>query len=156
MSAQQARDALLAEAAALFRTYEASHLVRGPEHAEKAERNAEIAGRIESALASLPAEAQGDGAVAQVVLIDGHAANIPRNRMVTWYEDVPNEGTLLYTRASPPAVKVPDGWKLVPVEPTPEMRHEGACARMMSRDVGFIWKRMLSAAPTVSAQKGEG
>lgn len=41
---------LLEEAANLFRFYEQSHRSRGPEHLEKAERNAEIAGRIEKAL----------------------------------------------------------------------------------------------------------
>ncbi len=42
----------LEEAAALFRSYEQSHRARGPEHLEKAERNAEIAARIEAALAA--------------------------------------------------------------------------------------------------------
>lgn len=41
---------LLIESAELFRFYEDSHRKRGPEHLEKAERNAEIAGRIERAL----------------------------------------------------------------------------------------------------------
>lgn len=41
---------LLKEAAALFRFYEDSHRKRGVEHLEKAERNAEIAKRIETAL----------------------------------------------------------------------------------------------------------
>jgi hypothetical protein len=41
---------LLKESAALFRTYEESHRARGPEHLEKANRNADIAGRIEATL----------------------------------------------------------------------------------------------------------
>jgi hypothetical protein len=41
---------LLLEARALFRTYEESHRKRGPEHLEKAERNADIAKRIEECL----------------------------------------------------------------------------------------------------------
>jgi hypothetical protein len=41
---------LLQESAKLFRFYEESHRKRGPEHLEKAERNAEIAKRIEEAL----------------------------------------------------------------------------------------------------------
>lgn len=41
---------LLKEAAELFRFYEDSHRKRGDEHLEKAERNAEIAKRIEAAL----------------------------------------------------------------------------------------------------------
>lgn len=41
---------LLKEAAELFRFYENSHRQRGPEHTEKAERNADIAKRIELAI----------------------------------------------------------------------------------------------------------
>jgi hypothetical protein len=44
--------ALLKESAELFRFYEQSHRMRGPEHLEKANRNAEIAGRIESMLSA--------------------------------------------------------------------------------------------------------
>jgi hypothetical protein len=44
--------ALLKESAELFRFYERSHRVRGPEHLEKANRNAEIAGRIEAMLSA--------------------------------------------------------------------------------------------------------
>lgn len=46
----QAMERLLTEAAELFRTYEQSHRVRGPEHLAKAERNADIASRIEHEL----------------------------------------------------------------------------------------------------------
>lgn len=46
-----AMEALLRESAELFRFYEESHRKRGPEHLEKAERNADIAGRIEELLA---------------------------------------------------------------------------------------------------------
>ena len=42
--------ALMREAAELFRFYEASHRARGPEHLAKAERNADIATRIEAVL----------------------------------------------------------------------------------------------------------
>ena len=35
-------------------------------------------------------------AVAQVVLVDGHKANVPSNRMLTALRDLPQEGTLLY------------------------------------------------------------
>lgn len=41
---------LLSEAAQLFRFYEQSHRQRGPEHAQKADRNAEVARRIEATL----------------------------------------------------------------------------------------------------------
>lgn len=45
-------EALLKEAATLFRKYEESHRERGPEHLAKAEVNGEIAGRIEAVLNS--------------------------------------------------------------------------------------------------------
>jgi len=55
-------------------------------------------------------------------------------------------------------VAVPDGWKLVPVEPTDAMilgpgalRTDGKVARI-HRDV---WKRMLAAAPTAPAAQGD-
>lgn len=41
---------LLIESAATFRFYEDSHRKRGPEHLAKADRNADIASRIETAL----------------------------------------------------------------------------------------------------------
>ena len=43
-------ETLLKEAAELFRVYEDSHRRRGVQHLEKAERNAEIAARIEAVL----------------------------------------------------------------------------------------------------------
>lgn len=43
-------ETLLNEAAMLFRKYEESHRVRGPEHLAKAEVNADIAKRIEDTL----------------------------------------------------------------------------------------------------------
>ncbi len=57
--AQGAHVELLKESAELFRFYEQSHRARGPEHLTKAERNAEIAGRIEAALAAPAPVAQG-------------------------------------------------------------------------------------------------
>lgn len=61
--ASQMTSDLLREAAALFRTYEQSHRARGPEHLEKAEKNAEIANRIEKALTKPHATILTDGEI---------------------------------------------------------------------------------------------
>jgi hypothetical protein len=46
------------------------------------------------------------------------------------------------------ALKVPDGWKLVPVEPTTEMLEAGV-EENLGRDMEVcIYKAMLSSAPT--------
>lgn len=68
-------------------------------------------------------------------------------------EEVLSREPLLYVAAPPAAPGVPEGWKLVPVEPTEEMAHEGAIARMHTRDVRFIWKRMLHASPIAPGVK---
>ncbi len=71
--------ALLREAATLFRSYEQSHRARGPEHLQKAERNAEIAGRIEAALIAQPAQAPaGEPVAAQ------HRFRHPQKNMPDW------------------------------------------------------------------------
>ena len=44
-----------------------------------------------------------------------------------------------------PEVRVPDGWKLVPVEPDEKMALEGAS---QSPNWKPVWMRMISAAPT--------
>lgn len=46
--------AALEESRALFRHYEALHRARGPEHTEKADRNARMAERIDAAIAPGP------------------------------------------------------------------------------------------------------
>ncbi len=48
----------------------------------------------------------------------------------------------LYT-APPPAV--PQGWKLVPIEPTPEMWKAGLAH--LFRDVDAVWRAMLAEVP---------
>lgn len=45
---------------------------------------------------------------------------------------------------------IPEGWKLVPVEPTLEMLEEGGeCMTCSSNDV---WRAMLTASPTITDQ----
>ena len=76
------------------------------------------------------------------------------------YEGVPrpHHGSLLYT--IPPEASVPDGWKLVPAEPTKAMRQqihpvsEGTCLHCFARvsadcedNVLLSWRDMLAAAP---------
>lgn len=63
---------------------------------------------------------------------------------------IPPEGTLLYTRP-PEARQPPDGWVLVPVEPTPGMLYEGVNAAGATKSGNAwcpnVWSAMLSAAP---------
>lgn len=60
--------------------------------------------------------------------------------------------------------RVPEGWRLVPVEPTEEMLRRGMDAFMAAHDLMFcknepcgpIYKTMLAAAPTTSDVAGVG
>ena len=49
------------------------------------------------------------------------------------------------------APTIPEGWQLVPIEPTPKMIHEGQMSRLCpvtgSESAAAIYKAMLSAAP---------
>jgi len=51
------------------------------------------------------------------------------------------------------AANVPDGYKLVPVEPTPEMLH---CAEMWDDGFPGAWSRALAAAPAPEAEFIDG
>ena len=56
-------------------------------------------------------------------------------------------GMALYT--APPAPSVPDGWKLVPVEPTPEMMRSGMNVPFnKAARHNAVYRAMLAAAPT--------
>ena len=54
---------------------------------------------------------------------------------------------------APPPPKVPEGWQLVPKEPTPEMLNaaEGDCDTFDD-----YYKAMLAAAPSLPPSQGEG
>lgn len=69
---------------------------------------------------------------------------------VIWYAPV-MAGTKLYTRPQP---AIPDGWQLVPVEPTGEMLQ---AAFTYLEDIDFIatgvYKAMLAAAPKQEEMK---
>lgn len=172
MNIQQIRETLLIEAAALFRTYEASHRARGPEHLEKAERNAEIASRIESALSSLPAEAQGDGAVAYQT-----RCSYPVGESITkwgmWkdcrkdhHDEVAAanhpevQARTLYARAAPPAVKVPNVFdallnaRVTAKTSALEAGYISLLRRLSAYDMDLI-RDALRAAPSPD-QKGGG
>lgn len=65
----------------------------------------------------------------------------------------------LYTAAPAPVARVPDGWKMVPVEPTNGMRDAGHRAAWRSipslfdeGDAANVYRAMLSAAPEAPAQ----
>ena len=58
-----------------------------------------------------------------------------------------------------PAPSVPDGWKLVPIEPTEKMINEGTCASTLpgpryidSACAKQCWTNMLAAAPKPEAK----
>jgi hypothetical protein len=48
---------------------------------------------------------------------------------------------------SAPRVGVPEGWKLVPVEPTPAMSAAGFCVNEAEHDPAGVYRAMLAAAP---------
>lgn len=82
-------------------------------------------------------------------------ANVYRDRFgevrIGWWNEFverPPVGTKLYTHPAP-SVSVPDGWKLVPAEPTEAMK--------IARDHAGFWcgdkyRAMLDAAPTTCAE----
>ncbi|UXO69951.1 hypothetical protein [Pantoea dispersa] len=64
----------------------------------------------------------------------------------------------LYTSPPAPVLRVPDGWKLVPIQPTEAMMlHESGCQHHAWDDANcpmresrrIIWKHMIEAAPEV-------
>lgn len=104
--------ALLREAATLFRSYERSHRARGPEHLQKAERNAEIAGRIEAALIAQPAPAPAGEPVAWVNAASLASASVTRSRggpadVHSWSELQTMHHTVPLYTAPPAAARVP-------------------------------------------------
>lgn len=71
---------------------------------------------------------------------------------------VPEYPIPLYPAPSAPVLRVPDGWKLVPIEPTEAMMlNESDCQHHAWDDANcpmresrrFIWKHMIEAAPEV-------
>jgi hypothetical protein len=67
------------------------------------------------------------------------------------------EQVTLYARPQPQAeaLRVPDGYVLVPVEPTDEMRDAGNEVILDRGKLFRAWKAMLSAAPQTAAQTQE-
>lgn len=67
-------------------------------------------------------------------------------------------GTKLFTTPPAPVLRVPDGWKLVPIEPTEAMMlNESGCQHHAWDDANcpmresrrIIWKHMIETAPEV-------
>ena len=63
----------------------------------------------------------------------------------------------------PPNAGVPEGWKLVPVEPTPEMQAAGGAAiRFNTTEINKLWssnaayRAMVASAPQPPKQEGSG
>jgi hypothetical protein len=81
-----------------------------------------------------------------------------------WLKDAQKEGEFFdangFARALLSASKpaAPEGWKLVPGEPTPEMMNAGlyqSSRDSTSADVHSIWKDMCAFAPAAPAQSAE-
>lgn len=86
--------------------------------------------------------------------IDGH-----RSFRVACFKELPKNGAHLYAEPLPsdkPAVAVPDGWKLVPIDSTEEMRKAGENAISYNTSSQMVWKEMLTAAPSHSQQSDQG
>lgn len=88
-------------------------------------------------------------------VINGETDAIPLGAEVSfvnmnWRDQIP-----LYTRpAIPGRVALPDGWRMVPVEPTEKMRKAGS---QHTGAVSATYRDMLSAAPTPPTQpQGDG
>lgn len=67
-----------------------------------------------------------------------------------WWQIGPHDKvphvTPLYT--APPAPAIPDGWRLVPVEPTDAMTESGWDKLNVSGDMNCAYEAMIAAAPT--------
>ena len=92
-----------------------------------------------------PATRQGDGYRSPSTQIAWRVAFSTVNRL-----------TLYLAPGAQPAPSVPEGWKLVPIEPTEKMISDGSCASSLpgphyiSEDCAKqCWKYMLAAAPEV-------
>lgn len=81
-----------------------------------------------------------------------------------WREQNDPDDKPLYARQAPAAQAVPDGWQLVPKEPTPSMMKAGALARHSAAcDGGYsivggpaaepCYRSMLAAAPTYKGEQ---
>lgn len=137
---------------------------------------AEIEVRRDAALAELAALKGGREAVAWAVcrehgkvdaLIAAYASESAAKAHVNSYATKGCSGlhvTPLYTAPPAQASAWPEGWKLVPVEPTHEMEVAG-CEGYMRADGNFImhnssmghaYAAMLAAAPTPGASDGKG
>lgn len=85
------------------------------------------------------------------MLMASHGLNFvtgkDREQLLAWGRDV--------WQAAHHAPVVPQGWNLVPVEPTEKMVNEGSCAQTTQHGHGYIgeyaaktaWQHMLAAAP---------
>lgn len=103
------------------------------------------------ALQAAPVQAQEPVAYADPKAFDNFKADACANE---WMWAKPYSGYVPLYRAPVQPVAVPDGWKLVPIEPTDEMRD--ACHTLNYQDeIDAEWKAMLAAAPAAPAAQGD-
>lgn len=90
------------------------------------------------------------GQPAQPAASAEHFAEVVGGGMVFWRCGTPPDGTKLYTAPVAAQPSVPEGWKLVPIEPTPEMR-DAITSGIRHDHMVKVYQDMLEAAPTPSA-----
>lgn len=66
--------------------------------------------------------------------------------------DIDHHAAVVYYRATP-AASVPDGWKLVPVEPTAKMMVAGTLVSEFQEDPAGMYRSMIAAAPAPGDKK---
>ena len=66
-----------------------------------------------------------------------------------WVVDMAKEALAALTQPASPALKLPDGWVAVPLEPTPGMMVAGTLVSEFQEDPSGMYRAMVAAAPSV-------
>jgi len=90
---------------------------------------------------------------ALLAVLNAKPAGVTISPTLAAMDEVSLVGIDVYT--TPPAASVPDGWKIVPVEPTPEMLEEiWLDERFQERAMKARYAAMLAAAPAPGGDGG--
>jgi len=84
-----------------------------------------------------------------------HSGSLKDIAVIVWHGKQPPVGTELYARPVPPDPVVPEGWKLVPIEPTEKMLLAYTKCRTTAGEewAKHQWCQMLSAAPEYKGEE---
>ncbi len=128
--------------------------------------NSEVARKVrkelelqEIALAALTADTSKLAELAaKVRKVREDAADFDGDRRGMWEHQEEQEQLLLeeavkYTAPPAPVLRVPDGWQLVPLEPTEEMNKAGWRAMNEHDAINPTYRAMLAAAPEASNEQ---